>query len=197
MSEILEPDVTVVSGEVIEKSASIQKASESQNNIGTFYAFVIIQTGQGEIVRVNNIIADSHTDQQIAVGLRTTLYLTKIRHMTNFKNMNLVLAAKSVNGIGVTEIPLRLIMSLYYMSIFVGIFLGAFVGFFASIPLIGLFGAFGIPLAGLVALCVPIYLIWCSSRFAKARKTSLRLRKQLLGNNGSGDVYRGLAVKNI
>ncbi|MEN5248125.1 hypothetical protein [Brucella pseudintermedia] len=197
MDEISEPSVTVVSGMVIEKSASIHSVNESQNNIGTLYPFLLLQTDQGEIIRINNLVADVYTDQQIAMGLKSTLYLTQIRHITNFKNMNIVLAAKSANGTGVLELPLRHVMSLYYMSIIIGIILGAAATFFASMPLIGLFDAVGIPLAFLVGLCVPIYFLWCSGKIAKARRVSLRLREKLLGGDGSGDTYHGVAVKNI
>lgn len=197
MSEIFEPSVTVVSGEVIEKSASLTQGSASNSNTNSMYPFILLKTDTGEVVRINNLVTDTHTDQQITVGLKTTLYLKPIRHMTNFKKMNFALAAKSENGVGVIDLPFRLIANLFIQNIVGGALAGAFVGFFASMPLIGLFGAFGLFLTAIVAISVPVYFLWSATQFSGARNTSLRLRNKLLGLDGSGDTYRGVAVKNI
>lgn len=197
MKEVIETGVTVVSGEVIEKSASLTQGSASNSNTNSMYPFILLKTDEGEVVRINNLVTDTHTDQQIMVGLKTTVYLKPIRHMTNFKKMNLALAAKSEKGVGVIDLPFRLIANLFIQSLVGGALLGAFVGFFAAMPLVGVFGAFGIFLAAIVAISVPAHFLWSAAKFAGARNTSLRLRNRLLGLDGSGDTYRGVAVKNI
>lgn len=111
--------------------------------------------------------------------------------------MNFALAAKSENGVGILDLPLRLIIGQFFLSLIGGAFAGAFLAFFASIPLVGLFGDFGKLLTFMVAISVPVYFLCQAVRFARIRETAHRLRKKLLGTNGSGDAYRGVAVKNI
>ncbi|WP_421522176.1 hypothetical protein [Ochrobactrum quorumnocens] len=197
MSEIMEPGLIVVSGEVVEKSASLTQGDVHNSNTNSMYSFILLRTDTGDVVRINNLVTDTHTDQQIVVGLKTTLYLKPIRHMTNFKKMNFALAARSDNGVGVIDLPLRLIVNLFIQSIVGGALAGAFVGFFASMPLIGIFGAFGLFLTAIVAISIPIYFLWSATKFAGARSASLRLRNKLHGGDGSGDTYHGVAVKNI
>lgn len=197
MSEIIETGVIVVSGEVIEKSASMTQGDVHNSSTNSMYPFILLKTERGEVVRINNLVTDTHTDQQIGAGLKTTLYLKQIRHMTNFKKMNLALAARSDNGVGVIDLPLRLIVNMFIQSIVGGALAGAFVGFFASMPLIGIFGSFGLILTAIVAISVPMYFLWSATKFAGARSASLRLRNILHGGDGSGDTYHGFTVKNI
>ncbi|MFS2325026.1 hypothetical protein U2P60_06355 [Brucella sp. H1_1004] len=197
MSEIIETGVTVLSGEVIEKSASVAQGDVSNSNTNSMYPFILLKTEKGEVVRINNLVTDTHTDQQITIGLKTTLYLKSIRHMTNFKKMNFAIAANSEKGVGIIDLPLRLIINVFIQSLVGGALAGTFVGFFASMPLIGIFGGFGLFLTAIVAISVPIYFLWSATQFAGARNASLRLRNKLLGLDGSGDTYQGVAVKNV
>lgn len=69
MSDISENGVTVVTGEIVEKSASLCKTDERNQNIGTLYPFIIVKTDEGEIIRINNLVADVHCDRQITLAL--------------------------------------------------------------------------------------------------------------------------------
>lgn len=197
MNEISEPGVKVVSGEIIQKSASLRQSDVNNSNMNAMYPFIMLKTSDGEVLKINNVVVDAHIEQHLSIDKTVTLYIMQIRHMINFKKMNFALAARSNDGIGVVDLPLRLIVNQFFLSVFVGALAGAFVGFFAAMPLVGLFGFFGLFLTALVALSFPIYFFWWATKFAGARNASLRLHNKLLGGDGSGNTYRGIAVKSI
>lgn len=189
--------VNVVTGTVLEKSANMHTVDNRNTNIGTLYMFIVLETDDGEIIRVNNLVADAHSDQHLNLGTRTTLYLKPIRHMSNFKKINLALAAVSENGVGITDLPLSLIMAQFFLALFGGIIVGGFFGFLAAALLSTFLGKFGAFLGILLAVFIPAYCLYGACKFASARNMAGQLRRQLLGVNGSGDTYRGVVVKNV
>src|SRR5690606_29928068 len=100
MSDETEPGLTVISGEVLEMSPS-----DARNQKTRRYPFILLKTEQGEVVRIHNLLTDTHTDQQIAVGLKTTLHLLPVKWpFGNPKNINMAIGAQSANGTGIAEI---------------------------------------------------------------------------------------------
>ncbi|MFD1792700.1 hypothetical protein ACFSE0_13845 [Ochrobactrum teleogrylli] len=195
--KLSEPGVTAVSGEIVQISASISQLDVSNQNVNRLYPFIMLKTGNGDVIRINDLVADVHIDQHVGVGLNSTFYLIKIRHMTKFKQINLALAAVSENGTGIIDLPQRLITSLFVMNIFIGC-----VSIFFCVGLLGpelayFFGFPAIVLGALIGFGFFAHLLRSAMSFARARTKAERLRKKLIGAANDRDAYRGMAVKNI
>ncbi len=210
MSSTSEEGVEVVSGEIVQISASMVQSDVENSNIGKMYPFIMINTGNGEVLKINNIVVDAHIEQHLNIGKSVTLYLKQVRHLTNFKKMNFAVAVTSDIGAGIMDLPSRVVRGMYSVSIFLGVIGGAIVSF-VMIPVVGwtfnfianilifITGLYFLQSLMFVGafigfLCGPallIYLLRSAGRFAKIRSTAERLRKKL------NDNYCGMTVRNI
>jgi hypothetical protein len=200
----------IVSGEIVQISASISQGDAANSNTNTLYPFIMIKSENGDVIKINNLIADAHIEQHLFLGKKVTFYLKQMRHMTNLKMMNCAIAAISDAGTGILDLPARLITALYVQAIGMGLLVGTIASFLLTTVIGGIFYYVGstvglitgLPfldrlafVGGLIGFlsgpALLIYLIRSAGRFADLRKTAERLRKKLT------DDYRGVAVRNI
>lgn len=121
MNDVSEPGVQIISGEIIQLSTRIAQGDVENSNTGRMYPFVMIRSDGGEIIKINNLIADTHIGQRLVIGKKVRFYLKKMRHLVNFKMMNWALAAVSDNGTGIRDLPARVIRGFYAQAIFLGL----------------------------------------------------------------------------
>ncbi|MGU3401321.1 hypothetical protein ACLBWS_16520 [Brucellaceae bacterium D45D] len=200
----------IVSGKIVQLSTSIAQSDVSNSNIGAMYPFIMMKTANGEVLKINNLVADAHIQQHLTIGRDITLYLKQARHLTNFKKLNFAVAATSSAGTGILDLPARAISGLYSMSVVIGLVGGAIVSFFMTTMIGGIFYYIGDTLAFVTGiyglenlvflgafigfLCGPVFLIYllrACGRFAAIRTAAERLRLQLT------DSYQGATVRNI
>ena len=200
----------IVSGEIVQISASISQSDAANSNTSRMYPFIMIKSDESEVIKINNVVADAHIEQHLFIGKQVTFYLKQMRHMTNLKTMNCVVAATSDAGTGIMDVPARLIRALYIQAIFIGLIVGTIASFLLTSVIGGVFHYVGSALAMITGLyflqglvfvggmigflsgpALFIYLLRSAGRFADIRKTAERLRKKL-----SND-YRGATVRNI
>ncbi|WP_455296531.1 hypothetical protein [Brucella pituitosa] len=210
MNDVSESGLQIISGEIIQFSASIAQGDVENSNTGRMYPFVMIRSDGGEVIKINNLIADAHIEQHLVIGKKVRFYLKQMRHLTNFKTMNWGLAAVSDNGTGILDLPARVIRGFYAQAIFLGLVGGAVASFLLTTVIGGVFYYAGITIGTITGLyflenlvfvggflglmsgpALLIYLLRNAGKFAEIRKAAERLRKKL------GNDYRGVAVKNI
>lgn len=199
-----------MSGEIVQISASISQGDAANSNTNTLYPFIMIKSENGDVIKINNLIADAHIEQHLFLGKKVTFYLKQMRHMTNLKMMNCAIGATSDAGTGILDLPARLITALYVQAIGMGLLVGTIASFLLTTVIGGIFFYVGSALSlmtglpfldrlafvgGLIGFlsgpALLVYLIRSAGRFADIRKTAERLRKKL------NDDYRGVAVRNI
>ncbi len=200
----------IVSGEIIEISASMHESDVNNSNTNAMYPFIMLKTANGEILKINNLVVDAHIQQHLFVGKTVTLYLKQMRHLINLKTMNCAVAAVSNSGTGIMDVPARVIRGFYVQAIVVGLIMGAVASFLLTTVIGGIFYYVGSTLGlmtglyfldrlvfvgGLIGFlsgpALLIYLLRSAGRFADIRKTAERLRRKLT------DSYHGTAVHNI
>ena len=200
----------IVSGEIVQISASISQGDAANSNTNTLYPFIIIKSDNGEVIKINNLIADAHIEQHLFIGKHVTFYLKQVRHLINLKTMNCAVAATSDAGTGILDLPARLITALYIQAIGMGLLVGTVASFLLTTVIGGIFYYVGSTLGlmtglyfleylvfvgGLIGFlsgpALLIYLLRSAGRFADIRAAAERLRKTLT------DDYRGVTVRNI
>ncbi|MCV9910386.1 hypothetical protein OIV19_22640 [Brucella sp. HL-2] len=205
-----EDGITIISGEIVQISASISQGDVENSNTSRMYPFIMIKSDDGEVIKINNLIADAHIEQHLFLGKKVTFYLKQVRHLTNFKTMNCAVAATSDAGTGIMDLPAQVVRALYIQAIIVGLLVGAIASFLLTTVIGGIFHYVGSALAMITGLyfleglvfvggligflsgpALLIYLLRSAGRFADIRKTAERLRGKLT------DSYRGTAVRNI
>lgn len=210
MNNLSDEGVKIVSGESIQISASISQSDAENSYTSRMYPFITIKSDGGEVIKINNVVADAHIEQHLSIGKFVTFYLKQVRHITNFKMMNCAVAATSDLGTGILDFPARVVRAFYMQVLFFGLILGAIVSYLLTTIIGGVFHYVGstigymtglyflenlVFLGGFLGLmsgpALFIYLLRSAGKFAEIRKTAERLRGKLTDN------YRGAIVRNI
>lgn len=156
-----EDGIRIVSGEIVEISASIGQGDVENSNTNRMYPFVMIKSDNGEVTKVNNLVADAHIMQHLFIGKQVTFYLKQVRNLTNFKLMNCAVAATSDAGTGIIDFPARVVAAFYMQAVFVGLILGAIASFLLTTVLGGIFYYVG-STVGMMTGCISL-TVWCLS----------------------------------
>ena len=210
MTDASELGIKVVSGEIIQISASVHQSDVDNSNTNAMYPFIMLKTEDGEVLKINNLVVDAHIEQHVLLGKKVTFYLKQMRHLINFKIMNCAVAAISDSGTGILDIPARVIRGFYVQAIVVGVIMGAVASFLLTTVIGGIFFYVGRTLGSITGIysleyltfvggflglisgpALLIYLFRNAGKFAEIRRVAERLRHKL------DHSFQGVVVKNI